>query len=302
MSYTFRIVFAGLCAFVPDRSFDANPGPSSVTVLLPNLLTPFPLSNKILTPHYPTLEFNLAHRQPGSREPTLVRPNQALGDKGLCFLLWEELKISAQSLGAAAQIHLVNGHNASDATRATSADEHSVWWMAKMDKAAHGAGLVRRDLQPPRTPKRSEIVTRLKLSGGVLSSWELVGDVCTFEPQSTYKQEIAREIAWELNGITGPVEIACSSFGVNPGTSKLILEPPAGTGVEIVIRNLEIDAFLFPEYQLERGTRASDFEVYYKLCSGFNGAALPVPVLPTAPPPDSVHELCPPVAFSGWSA
>src|SRR5437763_1965608 len=98
MSYTFRIVFSGLCAFVPDRSFDASPGPSSITVLLPDLLTPFRLSNKILTPHYPTLAYDLSQRQPGSTKAApLVWNKEAQPDKGLCFLLGEDLKINAQS-------------------------------------------------------------------------------------------------------------------------------------------------------------------------------------------------------------
>jgi hypothetical protein len=305
MGYTFRIVFSGLCAFVPDRSFDANPGPSSITVLLPNLLTPIPLSNKILTPHYPTLEFDLAQRQPGStKKVPLVRPDSdtAQGDKGLCFLLGEDLKINAQSQGAA-ELHLVNGHNGGDATEANNGDRNSVWWMAKLDKAATGAGLARRAMQPPGAPNSSEIISRLQLSRGVLSSWELVSGVCKFDRHSTYKQQIAREVAWELRGVTGPVEIDFTSFGVNPKTDKLILEPPAGPGgVQVEIRNLEIDAFLFPEYDPQRGTRATDFEVYYRMCSGFSGPNLPAPVLSAPPPPDSVHELCPPVAFSGWSA
>lgn len=303
MDYTFRIVFSGLCAFVPDRSFDANPGPSSITVLLPNLLNPFPLSNKILTPHYPTLAYDLAQRKPEStKEAPLVWKEEKQPDKGLCFLLGEDLKINAQSQGAD-QLHLVNGHNGGDAIKANGADETSVWWMAKLDKAASGAGLAKLAMQPPRIPNPTDIISRLQLSRGVLSSWELVDGVCKFDHQSTYEQQIAREVAWELRGVTGPVEIDFTGFGVNPKTTTLILEPPAGsTEVTVEIRNLEIDAFLFPEYDLQRGTRATDFEVYYRMCSGFSGPNLPAPVLSAPPLPDSVHELCPPVAFSGWSA
>lgn len=45
MSYTFRVLFSGLCAFVPDKPFDQiDDPPTEVTVLLQNLLRPKPLT------------------------------------------------------------------------------------------------------------------------------------------------------------------------------------------------------------------------------------------------------------------
>jgi len=45
MAYTLRVLFSGLCAFVPDKPFDQlDDPPTEVTVLLQNLLRPKPLT------------------------------------------------------------------------------------------------------------------------------------------------------------------------------------------------------------------------------------------------------------------
>jgi hypothetical protein len=293
--------FAGLCAFVPSEPIDGDGGSfpdaiDSLTVLIPNLLTPVPLSDKNLTPHYPSLEYARERRQRGStKSEELLQPTPD-GDEGLCFLAGEEITIRAQSGEPAGKLKLVNGLAGGDTTSSMPANQHSVFWMAKMSKAATDAGMVRPGLLPPAIPDKQDLLGRLTLSRGTLSSNTLVPGVAAFDHGSTYQQQIAKQMVWELTDITGPVEIVFRAFGGATET-KLVLAPPNSMlGFEVTLRNLEIDAFL-PEFQEPRGRRATDFEVYYGLANGFGGKPRPVPVLQKQPPQDSVHELCPPTLF-----
>jgi hypothetical protein len=95
-----RIVFSGLCAFVPrDGSFlDPNDPPAGITVFLPNVLDPISIDGKlsktIVPPHFPLLEFKLRHLKDGNtRDFLLFQKSSEEDDKGLHPLFRRDIEI-----------------------------------------------------------------------------------------------------------------------------------------------------------------------------------------------------------------
>src|SRR5262249_40160255 len=102
MAYTFRLIFSGLCAFVPNRPFsDKEAPPNHVDVILPNLLEGrlVPVQDQspaILVPHFPYLEFDPRHLQPASGRPLyfqLERVPLKTGARAYCPLGWQDVEI-----------------------------------------------------------------------------------------------------------------------------------------------------------------------------------------------------------------
>src|SRR5262245_10773402 len=87
MSFTFRLQFTGLCAFVPNTSG------KSMRVLLVDT-TAKPGHNRFLEVHHAVLEFNtLDLAADNQRRPDLLFSDG--NQKGLCFLKGQELSLSA---------------------------------------------------------------------------------------------------------------------------------------------------------------------------------------------------------------
>jgi hypothetical protein len=296
MSYLFQMYFRGLCAFVPSEPIDKKPYPQhvdSITVLVPNLLISKDLRKRqVMSSHYPCIAFDMDQRQKGStREPDFIIPGKP--STGLCFLNGEDLSFPGLPPGGNPGLDLKN-QPASDPER----EKESLFWLAKMERAKKGAGVLRKGLVRPSKPKREEILGRLVMDRGIFKSSYLTSQIATFDDYSTYRQVIAWELLWEVPGVTGVVEIDFSFIDPAQGRStKLLLAPgKKDEGVDLTLRNLEIEAFI-AKYQGSRGKRGKDFEIHYGLSKASRGRH-PVPVLPTSPsPPDSVHELCPPTLF-----
>jgi hypothetical protein len=187
MSYTFRIRFSGLCVFVPDRPFDdfVEP-PREVKVLLQNLLRPQSLSNSVdggvLDPHYPMLEFDLSDLHPQSpRKPDLSR--QDLG-KGACLLIGEEVSFDLNLSGRKGLLFpRVDQQPNPDQETATSRDENSLYWLARIDKASPDTfidpGILNAALALEGEPS---ILARLHLQEGSLRVSQRSDKVCEFHP------------------------------------------------------------------------------------------------------------------------
>ena len=95
---TCRLIFSGLCAFVPHGGSFLEPSdpPRSITALIPNVLTPIPieLDDIIIPPHFPLLEFKLNDIAAGDTADFL-RFTKALAkdEKGLLTLIQREVEI-----------------------------------------------------------------------------------------------------------------------------------------------------------------------------------------------------------------
>lgn len=306
MSYTFRVLFSGLCAFVPNKPFEQlQDPPDEVTVLLRNLLRPDLLTNEVaLEPHFPLVQFDLADLHPQSpRRPDLRREETG---KAACFLFGEEIvfdlslpKGTARKLKTPTELEK---QPRVGQTESTPQDRESLYWLAKLEKASPNHFVDPEVLttalslagEPP-------IIARLKLDHGFFRVSRLSEQVCHFEPSSgndRYEQQIATELALDIEGVEGPVLILLRA---PDGTERtLMLSPVRRSGlVEIRIQNRELDDFLGIPKGLLPPREVADFEVFYDLVQVPDGVDAVVRRFPRQPPPPpgpilSNPSLCPP--------
>lgn len=322
MSYTFRVLFSGLCAFVPDKPFDQlNDPPTEVTVLLQNLLRPKPLTLSLteqpgeseppnfLEPHFPLLEFDLSDLHPQShRKPDLSRTDTG---KGGCFLFGEEVSFDLNlKKGQKRRLRIPDNPRFQPARQQeeeTRFDRESLYWLARLDKASPGNFVEPSLLTSPLSlDGEPAVLTRLKLTHGFLRVSQLSDKVCEFhppDPQRPYRQKIATELALDIEGVTGPVVVV----GRDPERMerRLTLTPVKSPGlVEIRIQNRELDSLLAIPETLLPPSEKPDFEVFYHLIASTANAA---PQNPRRFPKQPVNEdggsiknpsLCPPTALA----
>jgi hypothetical protein len=316
MSYTLRVLFSGLCVFVPDRPFDDfEQPPTEVKMLLQNLLQPQSLTNAVdgdvLDPHYPMLEFDLSDLHPQSpRKPDLSR--QDLG-KGACLLIGEELSLDL-NLSERKGLRCPGRDRQPDANQetATSRDEDSLYWLARIDKASPDTFIDPEVLNEKLSlDGEPTILARLSLQEGFLRVTQRSDKVCEFhppDPVNPYRQQIATELALDIQGVEGPVVIV----GRRPdGTERrLALTPVKSPGlVEIRVQNREIDGLLGVPSDLMLARELADYEVFYELITPTTlVAGQPLqrrfPKQPVPPPPPNGGgpslknpSLCPPTGM-----
>jgi hypothetical protein len=301
MSYTLRVLFSGLCAFVPERSFSTG-DPGAVTVLLPNALKPIQLKNKvkkedenddgvdILNSHFPLVSFDLADLHPqSSRKPDLRREDSG---RGACLLLGEELsfamRVSEFQNNALTVPQALEGQNSED----------SLASMARLDDATPGLFVKRELLDLSKFKTLDLVIARTHLARGSLRVSKKSDKECTFSPpvdgQDSIPQKIATELALDLEGVEGNVSILTRGLG---GERSITLSPVRRPDLlEIRIQNIELDDFLGIPGGLRNGDEVSDFEIYYQLMDGEVDPRFPLQPEPDEDDGGSVRNpsLCPP--------
>lgn len=316
MSFVFRIHFSGLCAFVFDSPVKEPPDANGEVlplqnkegiVLLQNLIQSRRLSPdpndldetpQFLDSHYPQLEFNMADLDPANtRIPDLE--NKITG-RGLCLLFGEDLTLLPDRRAAQPSSLSVPRMIPKDPQDPTPPEQGSLWWMATMDDAFPGKGILRQGLEDVAPNEKGEIVARVQITQGDLSTTDRSTQPCTFESpgSKTFKQRIATQITLEIP-ITTNIGIRMVKNSGVAHARELVLFPSDGKQVEIVVGNLEIDGFLgLPKgYQVRS---AADFEVHYELSAAYERD---VPTaFPLARTADDAYDtrnggLCPPTAF-----
>ena len=191
--YKFQMRFRGLCAIVPSKPIDKEPFPQPVdfiTILVPNLLVSRRLrKHQIMASHYPCVEFRKNQRQEqiSTRAPDFIVPWKAPRP---AFAFSTERISSSPAWGHRAGLDLDNRPPA-DPTNPDS-EKQSLFWLAKMEKAKKGAGVLKKGLVRPDKPKREEILGRLVMDRGSFKVTKRT-DVATFDDFSTYSQIIAWE-------------------------------------------------------------------------------------------------------------
>lgn len=313
MAYTLRVLFSGLCAFVPNKPFDQlDDPPTEVTVLLRNLLRPVPLENSpegvALDPHYPLVEFDLADLHPLSpRKPDLRRDDTG---RGACLLFGQEISFDL-GLPEDEERKLTTPSDperqpAQGDTRSTPNNQDSLYWLAKIKKASPDHFVASRFIDDPLTlEEETEILARLKLTHGFLRASKLSDQVCTFEPANGndhYEQQIATELALDIQGVEGPAVIVLRA--PDGSERNLMLSPVRRSGLlEIRIQNREIDDLLGIPKALLPPREMSDFQVFYDLVEPAQGATATVRRFPKQPPPNGNPSLknpslCPPTELA----
>ncbi len=311
MAYTLRVLFSGLCAFVPNKPFDSLEKPTEVVVLLQNLIRPEPLSISttaedevvVLDPHFPMLEFDLSDLHPQSpRKPDLLA-----NGKGACLLYGEELSFDLNLPVDAEELRVPAVWPQAGQTLATSDDNESLYWLTRLDKASPG-GFVNPnhiDLDQKLSFKDgAPILARMKLTQGYLRVSKLSEHVCTFDPQeendTPYAQQIATELALDIKGVDGPAVIVIR--GLDGTERSLTLNPvKRASVVEVRIQNREIDDFMGVPDDLRPVRQVSDYEVFYQLVDQpHQGIRRRFPKQPKVGP-DGQHlknpSLCPPTGL-----
>lgn len=274
MSYTFRVLFSGLCAFVPNKPFEQEDGPPlEVTVLLQNLLRPASLvgspDGDALDPHFPSLEFDLADLHPLSpRKPDLRREDNG---KGACLLFGEDISFDlALPEGVERKLSIpATKQPETDLKQSTPENQDSLFWLARLEKAAPDQFVDPKLLDGPLLGGEKLVLARLKLDHGFLRVSRLSERVCSFIPVDgvePYEQQIATELALDIDGVEGPTSIVLRA---PDGLERVLMLSPVRRSrlLEIRIQNREIDDLLGIPRSLLPERELADFQVHYNLVS-----------------------------------
>jgi len=320
MSFTFRIHFSGLCAFIFDQPVKEGSGSSGEVpplikkeglVLFRNLIRSRPLSPvpddisrtpQFLDPHYPQLEFKMRDLDVAANErvPDLV--NTATG-QGLCLLFGEDLTLRPDSKDAQPYSLTIPRSIPKDPENPTTAEERSLWWVATLEDAFPGKGTLRKNLDKVSPNELGEIVARVRITQGDLFTSERSLRSCTFERPGSqvFKQRVATQLTVEIPNIQSNIGIRMVKNGFSKGARELILFPSDGIQVDIKIHNLEIDGFLgLPkDYQARP---VADFEIHYQMSDGYDQSqpiAVPIPRRSDGVSDTRHGDLCPPTTLVG---
>jgi hypothetical protein len=296
----FTIAFDGLIALVFNRPLKQTPAPDGVTVLIPNLLASRQLQNvtingadDILDPHYPLLRFATAP-DPASTWPagmTLPAPG---GPVSACLLYDMDLALEIDGKAPAGAVQIRNSAAASEQ------DLDTLWWLATIEDAFPNQYEAVPALVIDRPLAFNQVVARLALAQGKLTTGKLSDYPCQFTAPSTstFKQKIALNIQYTIP-FQQQVALVSTAWKPDPaGTvSRIVWKSAADLVVQI--GNVEADPFFgLPIDQYPANRPLEDFEVFYGLVQPANvkgkmgGIASPVQLLPNGSA--AGHTMCPP--------
>ncbi|RMH22606.1 MAG: hypothetical protein D6696_02945 [Acidobacteria bacterium] len=253
MAFNARIVFTGLCAFVPNKPFEE--GPDTVHVLLPDLRLPRIVREDYppLSPHFPVVTFASENLQEGS--PGQPDRKYLIGKKTrfLSAAAAREVRIEpdGKNHDGDRQLQVIaNGLNGKE--RPANGQEADLHWLLRGADA--GAALVRSDLPLTRGPLTDEITTRVKLGFGTLKTHRLHRDpnggliLWRFEPDPKKRggRAVATQLAWEITGVKTHLDVVFHDG--NAADKPIRLVPRKGATpdewVEVRIENSEIERVL----------------------------------------------------------
>jgi hypothetical protein len=195
---TCRIVFSGLCAFVPrDGSFlDPNDPPTGITVFLPNVLDPVSISHElpktIVPPHFPLLEFKLRHLKNGNtRDFLLFQKSGEEDDKGLHPLFRRDIEILIDGNPAPFPgiecvhrppilVHDPDSDDSTDPNNPSEADyldylDDDIIWLIQLDEVYPVHCAIKPKLLNSLVGK-DEVTTRIELKTGRFMTYEVKED------------------------------------------------------------------------------------------------------------------------------
>ena len=249
MPYTLRIVFSGLCCFVPDKPFDSRDPIEKVTVLLRNLFKPILLSNgEVMSVHIPRIEVN-----PKNHRPSSTRRIDFSQDPGTnleryhCVLRFEDVEFAPGGVLAAGG-PTVNVHPPGNPDEPTPEELRSLHWLSDLQDSV-GAGVrinstLLDDIVPDQFPP-PVVAGRIHINSGTLETDQFQDGFWHFDPAADPKR-LARSIVLQFDGVEGDSEIHFRRF-LGARTTKIIFGPVTQDPKEIVeveVRNAEIDRFI----------------------------------------------------------
>lgn len=326
MAFDFRIVFSGICAFVPnpDGSFDEPANRKDhfkkVSILLPDLLSAGVASGG--TPrdgHVPTLELDRSQGWTGDRDVDLVAPKRQTR-KDVYYLNQERVWFELGG-GEPAGVEVLNFDKKPALPQEGPLSEEQArffWWVPKMERVAPGSETADQALLRDDSKKIASVVEihrgRLSVPDGSISfspvEFKPVGGA-----SKGVRQKIAYRVAVDVKQVTSVRIFFQTLDGSQPPKTRSLLLNDEGRDVEIAIKNREVHDLL--GVRVPKDTSAGsvdvDFQTYYRLTNQIivdqlipHGpqveAAVQSAVLKADPRGLSLGGVCPPTAFSATGA
>jgi hypothetical protein len=283
MPYTLRIVFSGLCCFVPDKLFDSRDPVEEVTVLLRNLFKPIAFSNgDVMSVHIPRIEIDPKnHRSSSTRRIDFSQDPGTNQERYHCVLRFEDVWLAPGGTVANGG-PTFNVAAPANPDSPTDAELKSLHWLADIQDSV-GAGakvhaMLLDDILPDQFPPPL-VAGRIHITSGALQTDELQDGSWLFDPTRDPKR-LARSIVLQFEGVEGDSEIQCRRF-LGDRTTQITVGPVTEDPAEIVeveIKNAELDRLI--EYLGDQRVVMVDYdyEGYYDL---FQLPASPPLHLPT---------------------
>jgi hypothetical protein len=326
MAFDFRIVFSGICAFVPnpDGSFDEPANRKDhfkkVSILLPDLLSAGMASGG--TPrdgHVPTLELDRGQGWTGDRDVDLVAPKRQ-AKKDIYYLNQERVWFEIGG-GEPGGIEVLNFDKKPAVPPEGPLSEEQArffWWVPKMERVAPGSETANQSLlrEDPKTIASIVEIHRGRLSvpdGSISFSpveFKAVGGA-----SKGVRQKIAYRVAVDVKQVTSVRIFFQTLDGSQPPKTRSLLLNDEGRNVEIAIKNREVHDLL--GVRVPKDTSAGsvdvDFQTYYRLANQkivdqliphgpeIEAAAFAA-VIKADPQGLSLGGVCPPTAFSATGA
>lgn len=292
MSFTLRVVFEGVCAFVPDIPiFDQNEvgdwiaaQPNSMTVLLPDLREPAeasystPQKRVFRHSHFPVLEFDNDLLDVAKSTRSVHHLRKVGGTtRGYCLLDKEEIFLP--SAGGFSVDHTIPA----DHKVPSKKDMESLWWVPRLRAISTNQGYwkVQKTKNPsPNVDLPKAIVAALKLAHGALRVIDFNQDA-TGKLQNwrfalplksgpgAWNRPIGTALALDLNVSTPEVaiELQVRKEGGVEARTRLVFCPAVPQAVVTLrVLNVEIEKLFFPagSFAVE-GSPDPDFEAFYNL-------------------------------------
>ncbi|HEX4965032.1 MAG TPA: hypothetical protein VF173_29760 [Thermoanaerobaculia bacterium] len=292
MAFTFRIIFSGISAFVPDQPFHGKESPSQMTVLFPSVLVPrLPaktfcdhdeLERRIVAPHYPMIQFEMKNLRTSKGLQSLFVREQSTGAnsierRGVGCLLNQDITVLPDGRPLSeGKLTLIDGQPV-DPDNPTPDEEQYLFWLKNIgDVVGKPSKVGPRFLGP--LSKDGDIATRIRFSTGRLRTAGLSDvkfELLPFggDAKIGLGAKLATRVALELEA-DEKVTLTFRDFESKDGVTKLVFVPSDADpdeDVEIRLENLEPENLLGVPQQT--GGEAAvlidpDFAVYYEFVDG----------------------------------
>jgi len=286
MSYTLRLTFSGLCAFIPNRDWGHSVPPDEITVCLLNSASKndrLKMIENFPERHVPLLRFELAS----------IAPDVSYGKD--CYAYWtlaeEDVWISFRKKDGE------NIYNTGPLRVVMDGTARSFLHVPSMEDVCSGAGQVEVG-SLEKVPRNDLVVARFQLDSGILANDEFGkfrgGEVVVqFVPVGgggAWRERLPHRVVLEFRDLPEDVEAVVHAEKFNDPDSfrDLILGPvedPAGNRlVELNVLNLCCGYVLGDKSPWESYPESDrDFECYYVLSREFgelrkNLVRFPIPV------------------------
>jgi hypothetical protein len=316
MTYLFRLVLSGPCAYVPNTVVNSGNPATSWSAVMPQLSIGAMVGDVSIVPHYTVIQYPTALFD-ADFKPDLVFQRQGEPEVALVVLSRERIRI----LTAESPAYTTNYCGLSDSDLAAGGvpgNSKCLDWIPRMERLVTGAGTLGRtdiDLFDSLTGfPGSSVAAHTLLDHGTLIADSLVpkdfSPPITVPPiwgfrippssQDKALQSVAYTVALELDGLASPVQIAIESA---TGTRNLKLRFGTTTSpVEIEVKNREFDEIMkFAAGNITAGDIDYDFKILY-FFSQQEGNPTPLPYLYREGGAGTRRATCGGAQFEGFDA